>query len=80
MNFCTGLKKMNVWILKTNISSQSEFEKVKNTFDRNLDIYECTIDLDDIDKVVRIISNDLTMDEAESKIQNLGFFCKELDD
>lgn len=71
---------MNVWILKTNISSQSEFEKVKNTFDRNLDIYECTIDLDDIDKVVRIISNDLTMDEAESKIQNLGFFCKELDD
>jgi hypothetical protein len=80
MNFYTGLKKMNVWILKTNISSQSEFEKVKNTFDRNLDIYECTIDLDDIDKVVRIISNDLTMDEAESKIQNLGFFCKELDD
>jgi len=80
MNFYTGLKKMNVWILKTNISSQSEFEKVKNTFDRNLDIYECTIDLDDIDKVVRIISNDLTIDEAESKIQNLGFFCKELDD
>lgn len=80
MNFYTGLKKMNVWILKTNISSQSEFEKVKNTFDRNLDIYECTIDLDDKDKVVRIISNDLTMDEAESKIQNLGFFCKELDD
>ena len=80
MSFYTGLKKMNVWILKTNISSQSEFEKVKNTFDRNLDIYECTIDLDDIDKVVRIITNDLTLNEAESKIQNLGFFCKELED
>jgi len=80
MNFYTGLKKMNVWILKTDISSQSEFEKVKNTFDRNLDIYECTIDLDDIDKVVRIITNDLTLNEAESKIQNLGFFCKELED
>ncbi len=71
---------MNVWILKTDISSQSEFEKVRNTFDQNLDIYECTIDLDDIDKVVRIITDDLTIDEAESKIQNLGFFCKELDD
>ena len=80
MSFYTGLKKMNVWILKTNISSQSEFEKVKNTFDRNLDIYECTIDLDDIDKVVRIITNDLTLNAAESKIQNLGFFCKELED
>jgi len=70
---------MNVWILKTNISSQTEFEKVKNTFDQNLDIYECTIDLDDIDKVVRIISNDLTINEEESKIQNLGFFCEELE-
>ena len=70
---------MNVWILKTDISSQTEFEKVKNTFDQNLDIYECTIDLGDIDKVVRIVSNDLTINEAESKIQNLGFFCEELE-
>ena len=71
---------MNALILKTNIGTITEFNRVKSLFNKRSEVYECTIDLDDIDKVVRIISNDLTIDEAESKIQNLGFFCKELEE
>jgi hypothetical protein len=71
---------MNALILKTNINSSAEFSKVKNMFDQHSDVHECTIDLEDTDKVVRIISNELTIREAESKIQNLGFFCQELEE
>jgi hypothetical protein len=71
---------MNALILKTNINSSAEFSKIKNLFEKSADVFECTIDLEDIDKVVRIISNELTIDEAESKIQNLGFFCRELEE
>ena len=71
---------MNALILKTDISTAADFDKVKSLFNQRPEVYECTIDLDDVDKIVRILTNGLTIDEAESKIQNLGFFCKELED
>lgn len=71
---------MEPLIFKTNISSAESFSKVKKVLYGTPRIYDCTIDLEDADKVLRVISEDLSIEEVEKEVNRLGFFCKELED
>lgn len=71
---------MNTLIFKTNIKSDKDFSAVKRTLCEKKKIKDCTIDLDDADKVLRILTDSYTVAELENEIHNLGFYCKELDD
>ncbi len=71
---------MTALIFKTNINSVENFNLVRNNLYRTPNIFECTIDLEDIDKVLRVIAEGLTINDVEKKVHNLGFFCKELED
>ena len=71
---------MNALIFKTNIDSEKDFIEVKKSLIKNRNIEECTIDLDDVDKVLRILSDSLTVKEIEKEILAMGFYCKELED
>jgi hypothetical protein len=71
---------MKTLIFKTNIKSEKDFEEVKKTLsDRNC-ISEVTIDLEDVDKVLRVLADSLTVQEVEQEILDMGFYCKELED
>ena len=69
---------MDILILKTNITSKNNFIPVKDFLRYYYDINECSIDLEDIDKVVRITGNNLNTDEVISRVSGLGFQCEEL--
>lgn len=71
---------MNTLIFKTNIKSDKDFIEVKRALSEKKKIEDCTIDLDDEDKVLRILTDSHTVVEIENEIQDLGFYCKELDD
>jgi hypothetical protein len=71
---------MNTLIFKTNIKSDKDFSAVKRTLSEKKKIKDCTIDLDDADKVLRILTDSYTVAEIENEIHGLGFYCKELDD
>ncbi len=71
---------MEPLIFKTNINSAESFNKVKKVLYCSPRIYDCTIDLEDADKVLRVISEDLSIEEVEKEVNRLGFFCKELED
>ncbi len=71
---------MTALIFKTNINSVEKFNMVQHVLYRTPNIYECTIDLEDIDRVLRILADDLTTGDVEKEINNLGFFCKELEE
>ncbi len=71
---------MTALIFKTNINSVDNFNLVRNVLYRTPNIYDCTIDLEDIDRVLRILAEDLTCGDVEKEVSNLGFFCKELED
>lgn len=75
----TGIR-MTALIFKTDINSVENFNHIKSILFRIPNIYECTIDLEDVDKVLRIIAEGLTTRDVEKKVNNLGFFCKELED
>ncbi len=71
---------MEMLILKTDINSRYDFKKVKNRLKGYYRINELTIDLDDRDKVVRLIGDDIEPNDVVSKIKSYGFLCEELPD
>jgi len=71
---------MNILIFKTNINSAGEFNFVKTHLAKKRGVFECTIDLDDRDKILRVISEKLTVKQVERKVALLGFYCRELED
>jgi hypothetical protein len=71
---------MDILILKTNIKSNYDFTSVKEKLKRTYDLQECTIDLEDRDKVMRVIGNNINLDEIAGDVKNYGFVCEELVD
>ena len=50
---------MEMLILKTDIKNRYDFRKVRNKLQGYYRINECTIDLEDRDKVVRVIGDNI---------------------
>ena len=71
---------MKILILKTNINSKNDFTSVKDNLNDSYKINECTIDLVDQDKVVRVIGDGLNLNDVISRFNGLGYSCEELPD
>jgi hypothetical protein len=71
---------MNTLIFKTSINSQRDFLTVRSAMEQRFVIKESTIDLDDHDKVLRVITNQNQPQIIADEVKKLGFFCEELED
>ena len=71
---------MQMLILKTDINTRYDFRTVKNRLKGYYRINECTIDLDDRDKVVRVIGDNIETNDVVRRIKSYGFLCEELQD
>jgi len=71
---------MEVLVLKTNIRYKKHVKEVAPLLDGQNSISRWNIDLNDIDKVLRIESNDIELTEVVQLIQEAGFYCEELAD
>ena len=69
---------MEVIILKTNIRYKKQVKAVAPLLDGQNNIMKWNIDLHDIDKVLRIESDDMELREVVQLIQEAGFRCEEL--
>ena len=71
---------VNLLIFKTNISSKKQVTKVAKLLNAEDEILRWNIDLQDIDRVLRIEAINVSNREIISIIQKAGFFCEELAD
>ncbi len=71
---------MSALIFKTDITSKQDFIRIQNMICKIRKVDEYTIDLEDVDKVLRILSDSITITEVENEVGMLGFYCKELED
>ena len=71
---------MEVLVLKTNIRYKKHVKELAPLLDGQNSISRWNIDLNDIDKVLRIESNDMGLTEVVQLIQDAGFYCEELAD
>lgn len=69
----------SIHIFKTNISNDLDLLKVKSIFDSKLDITSWSVDLEDVDCVLRVVSVIITKEEIINHINQLGFDCRELE-
>lgn len=72
---------MKLFILKTNIRTERQLRKIKPVLQQNNDITRWSIDLEDVDKVLKV---ETKMDSQEVEMIELlrskGINCEELPD
>lgn len=71
---------MNILIFKTNISYKKNVAHIKPHLEAIPEVNRWTIDLHDIDKVLRIESGSLTHATIQQVIKRAGYHCEELPD
>lgn len=71
---------MNVYVYKTDINSPSLIESVKPLLNSYQYISDWSIDIEDIDNVLRIISVKLLENDIIRIINSKGFICEALPD
>lgn len=69
---------MNVLIFATNVKTETSKNKIAAFFNTNKSIVQWSIDQEDIDCVLRIISEKLNAGQIIEMMNFLNFDCKEL--
>ncbi|WP_298894325.1 methyltransferase type 11 [uncultured Psychroserpens sp.] len=71
---------MNIYIFKTNIETKKEADNIKKMLNSTLGIKQFSIDLEDVDKVLRIEAHKI-LDESKiiNEVISGGFSCEELE-
>lgn len=71
---------MDVLIFKTSVTRQSQASKVYALLAGFANIHQVSLDLDDCDRVLRVVGNNPSANLIKTTINSLGFLCAELDD
>jgi hypothetical protein len=67
-----------IYIFKTNIEQLCTDCKVSKTLNNHSAIQQWSVDTDDVDCVLRVVSETLTVETIIDIINNLGHECQEL--
>jgi hypothetical protein len=69
----------NIFIFKTNIQTEFDKLRIKNVLDASQKVLKWNIDMDDADRVLRIVSDSLRPEQIISLLDYVGFECTELE-
>jgi cell fate (sporulation/competence/biofilm development) regulator YmcA (YheA/YmcA/DUF963 family) len=69
---------MEILVFKTNLINNKHVQKVKPSLNLHPYIKEWNVDLQDCDKILRVVSQNMPAKEVEQIILNAGYFCQEL--
>jgi hypothetical protein len=68
----------HILVLKTNVMDTETKERLIEKFRSMANVKEVSIDLEDVDKVLRIVSEELTIEETIKIVAGHGCTCEEL--
>ncbi len=71
---------MDLFIFRTNIRRKSDFSKIRDSLLTSFGIRDCTIDLEDRDKVLRVECENVPIMAIVEDVVRHGFICEELAD
>jgi hypothetical protein len=69
----------HILVFKTNIETPEQKQKLLESLTSHEHVAEASVDMEDVDKVLRIVSHELRPKEIITKVNQQGFFCEELD-
>jgi hypothetical protein len=68
-----------VGIFRTNINTLQDKNMVIGEIQANFSVVACTVDIEDCDRVLRVVSPQLGEDVIMAFVQRMGFYCDLLD-
>jgi hypothetical protein len=68
----------HILIFKTNIQTEFDKLRIKNVLDASRKVLTWSIDMDDVDHVLRVVSDSLNPQQIISVLEYVGFECTEL--
>jgi hypothetical protein len=69
----------NILVFKTNINTEADKMRVSEFLINQALVEDWNVDMDDIDRVLRIVSYELCAKDIEELIRQIGFQCQELE-
>jgi hypothetical protein len=76
----TTLTPTAVMVFKTNIETEQDLNKIARILKSERNILRWNVDREDIDRVLRIESENMNRTEIQQKVEHAGFICEELAD
>lgn len=70
----------NILVFKTNITNVTQVDNLKSVFNSFENIEDWSIDMEDCDHVLRVISDGIATDDVIRCLRKEGFYCEELTD
>lgn len=67
-----------ILILSTNVYTKKDLRRLSPVLDNNKRINDWNVDIDDIDRVLRITTGQMTSEDVISLLTAAGFHCREL--
>ena len=71
---------MNILVFKTNILYREQMRSVKRHLEEVDGIVKWNVDFWDEDRVLRVVTDQLSPREVENHLRTAGYFCEELPD
>lgn len=68
-----------ILIYRTNIVSERHRDSLSDLFGQLSGVEEWSVDLEDIDKVLRVVCKDAAGTDVAEAVRTLGFECEELE-
>lgn len=65
-----------VEIFKTNVTSKEAAEKVLDYLSASFPSYKINFDLEDCDKVLRVVGNRIPVDKVLDTVNQMGYDCE----
>ncbi len=69
---------MEVLVFRTNLQQAHDVERVTSKMNDEHRILQWTVDREDCDKVLRVVSDHMLPDEVAALIRQAGYSCEEL--
>ncbi len=71
---------MNILVFKTNLADQKHVRKLFPVMKKIDGIMRWNVDLEDEEKILRIVTESLSPSAVETALQGAGYYCEELSD
>ncbi|WP_207426594.1 hypothetical protein [Pedobacter sp. SYSU D00535] len=71
---------MKVLVFRTNVKRQEQVGQIKQLLNPVRSIIDWNFDLEDRDKILRVVTEGLQPKFIESLLLAFGFYCRELED
>lgn len=71
---------MEILVFKTNVETMNHIRKLYPLLKAIQGILKWNIDTEDVDRILRVETVNVSPDKIEMALQSVGYYCKELED